>query len=45
MMDFVWKMNLKPILGIDQIVEGLECMFGMIKETGFRWLLQRWLSQ
>lgn len=42
MIDFLWKLNLKPILGSDRNVEEFECMQGMIEETSFRRLQQLW---
>lgn len=39
--DFLWKLNRKPILGSDRNIEKLECMLGMIEETDSKRLPRR----
>lgn len=36
MMDFHWKLNLKPVGGSDRNIEEFKCVMGMIEETNFR---------
>lgn len=45
MIEFMWKLDLKPVLGSERNIDEFEYMLGMIEDTDFKRLPQHWGSR